>query len=583
MAGKFDKEMLKKHHFWFLFIPVAIALLLTWFGLFAEVPDAISGTEEKNAKSAGELKNVNAKSKAMIGEFAKEVKDLTTQRESMWKIAWNEQKNIFVWPKGYSVPQLDVVKNLKFGDEISDRASVRLQFRDPAVYHAEYDKLIEELKPMTFRDDWKRVLSYAEKMPKRPSSEDMWLAMEDLWIQRDILTAIDKVNLDAAKFKKVDFKNPDGSPKKDDPKHRLFRSRNWEADLQIVDDGKEIVLKGKLTNVSDRLQVTGINNSMKLKIKFSSDARREFTCVVEGTSAEVGQSLEIKPIKRKGAEDLNVINTEEFRPLAEIAEVKQEFDVRTVPIKRIEHFVIGKLSDRNYILPLRMSKFSEKEYAKETASTATPATPGSTASPSNPTSVMPPGGFGSGTGDSAATNKSQNGLERFRYIDVTEQVRRLPFAVAVVTDQTYMKDILEELANTKLRLQTTQIDWTRFHGTLNYGTPPVGSGPMMTGPMAGPGPGFDTRGGMPGSFGAAPTNNREDQFSANLLELSVYGILSIYERFPDDKQTKATTPTAVPKPKLEPEPVKTTPEPIKPIPEPAKATEPMKTPEKLKN
>ena len=31
--AKLDKEMLKKHHFWFSFILVGIGLLLAWIGL----------------------------------------------------------------------------------------------------------------------------------------------------------------------------------------------------------------------------------------------------------------------------------------------------------------------------------------------------------------------------------------------------------------------------------------------------------------------------------------------------------------------------------------------------------------------
>ena len=43
--AKFDAEMMKKQHFWLLFIPVLIGLFLAWIGLFFGVADA---TEAKN-------------------------------------------------------------------------------------------------------------------------------------------------------------------------------------------------------------------------------------------------------------------------------------------------------------------------------------------------------------------------------------------------------------------------------------------------------------------------------------------------------------------------------------------------------
>ena len=40
--AKVDKELLKKHHFWFLFIPIALGLLIAWFGLISEVDGDVS-------------------------------------------------------------------------------------------------------------------------------------------------------------------------------------------------------------------------------------------------------------------------------------------------------------------------------------------------------------------------------------------------------------------------------------------------------------------------------------------------------------------------------------------------------------
>jgi len=552
-----DKEALKKHHFWFMMVPVVIGLLVAWFGLLSEVPGATQEKQEANDKSEKALAAIKAQPKNLKDLYDAQARTLRVQREKMWKEAWNEQKDLFVWPKGYSEKQLADVKGLKFGkDNISKVNSTLQQFRDPGIYHAEYENLIKELEPMTFRgDDWKTVLSYIpHQWPRTANSEDAWLALEDLWVQRDILHAINKVNRDAARFEMVKETDKDGKPVKDNPRHRKLKSRFWELDLELVDKGAEQWLQGTLKNISPRLQVTGINNSMILNVRFSKDDKRDFPCIVEGTSAEVNQSLEIKPIKKKGEGDLNIVppGWSNDPSKMEIYSVEQEFDLRTVPVKRIEAFVFGKasLSDRNHGLTLRMSRFSDAAYKKEAA-----------AAPISAGGDKPTGGPPAATGPNAAGaevsvgSKSQNGLERNRYLDVTDQVRRMPFAVAVVTDQMFMKDILENIANSKLRFQTTQVDLARFHGTLHYysekpaggpagvamapAEPPANPGGVAApavpfprinfGPKPVPGPGIENR------YGAAPVNNREDQFSANLLVLSVYGILSIYEQFDESK------------------------------------------------
>jgi hypothetical protein len=458
----------------------------------------------------------------------------------MWKQGWDEQKDIFVWPAGYTEKQLAVVKDRKYGDPIPETDQTRRQFREPEVYHAEYKKLIEELEPMQFRDSWQRVLRYQEQFRLLPDYEDMWLAMEDLWVQRTLLLAIRDVNARAAEFKKV--APADG---KDNPKHRLFQSRNWLLDLELVEKDNKRTLVGSLKNISPRLQVMGVGNKMILKVWLARDAKTPFEFLVEGTSVEAGATLKIKSIdKHEIPVDWRV---------TELARVEQQFDLRTVPIKRVEHFVLGKLSDRNNGWSLKMAKFSDKEAQKDAKSAASP-TSGSLSGPMGSGTMGPMltgmgPGVGPASGDAnqpAANSKSQNGLERVRYVDVTDQVRRMPLGIALVTDQSYMNDILEALARTKLRLQITQVHWSRYHKELNYnsGGSPASPASGMVGsdgrpPFAGSGLG------MGSDYGSAPTTSREDQFSANLLELQIYGIISLYEKFREDGKQPEKKPDSV--------------------------------------
>jgi hypothetical protein len=191
-----------------------------------------------------------------------------------------------------------------------------------------------------------------------------------------------------------------------------------------------------------------------------------------------------------------------------------------------------------------------------------------------------------------------------RYVEVTPGVRRMPVAIAVVVDQAYMQDVLLAFANSQLKFQITQVNWNRFRGTLATGTnDPNASPDPIVGPTilsSGPGnfgEGFGPRGPKPnigpgpmgpigpgpmgpvGPFGPGspfgPTGSlatvSESQLTSGLIELSIYGVVSLYEKFvppgetpkeakvdpkpkepvadPKDKEPKSKEPVTDPKEK----------------------------------
>ncbi len=574
MAAKFDAAMLKKHHFWFLFVFVLIGLVLAWIGLFWDVPDETLKTAGEQKTKQDGLKSTQAKARSLIAGYTKQVNELQASRVNMWRQAWHDQKDLYFWPTrrpsadndpfkvidpqraffldepnhGFTEKQLAVVANRRFGEDIPNtkETAVREQFGIAENYEAAYKRLIADLQPMQCRDDnWQAVLNYIPRFGKIPTSEEIWLAMEDLWVQREILMRIHQVNLDAAKFASTSdlagqVVGMAGGLLIEKPNHRVFRSRVWRLDLQLVDENNKRVVKGSLTNLTDRLQVLGIGNALRLNI-WTGEPRRTapFPFEIEGVSVPARNTL---PIKYIPAHEL----PSEW-PARGLFKVEQVFDIRTIPVKRIEYFEIGKLSDRNNNLPLRMAKFSEDAARKEapvTASSGSESRPGPMGTPS-PMGL--PGPMGAPMGQTyegaapvlnARTREYQ--LNRLRYIDVTGQLRRMPIGFVVVTDQSYMKDIVESVANTKMRFQTTQVEWSRFHHTLYYRNPgatysgiqrgmgeeaepgPVG----RSGPMYGAGFRYNTSG---------PENSSQDQYSANLMELSVYGLLSLYEKYDEPK------------------------------------------------
>ena len=345
MAGKIDKELLKKHHFWFLFIPIIVALMVAWFGLLSEVDGEIEKTKTENEKKKNETKKTQAQPKDTLVEYDKQNSKLRSQKEILWKDGWERQKDLFVWPTGYSRDRIDFLKKFRFGEEIREELQVLELFQRAGakLYLDEYEQLVKTLEPMQFRDkDWKVVLTRdKQNWLNRPDSEDVWLAMENLWVQRELLLAVHKVNADAAAFRLV--ASPDN---KDDKKHRLFRSRTWELELWIEDQKGARVFKGKLKNISERLQVMGIGNSMVLKVE-ANPGGKKFSFEVQGTQLEAGQSMDVKTIPSHTIPaDSNI---------TEIASVRQEFDSRTVPVKRIDYLALGQFCDRDKDRYLRMA------------------------------------------------------------------------------------------------------------------------------------------------------------------------------------------------------------------------------------
>jgi hypothetical protein len=90
-----------------------------------------------------------------------------------------------------------------------------------------------------------------------------------------------------------------------------------------------------------------------------------------------------------------------------------------------------------------------------------------------------------------------------RYVDVTAQVRRLPVAMVVTVDQAHIQDFLTAFANSRLRIQTTQVHWQHSYEPIKPGSYEFGTegGAMMAGP--GGGGDADRPGGMVPGVGPA--------------------------------------------------------------------------------
>ncbi len=565
MAGKIDKEFLKKHHFWLLQGVIALGLVLAWFGLMVSVPDEISAKGEDNLKKKKVLDAAKAQSRATLSEYDKRKLELFNLRGQRWKDMWEIQKEMYEWPAVLGEDQLAKVQGLTFGDNISN-ASLLEAFK--TQLGKEYENLAKAIAPMQFNNGWQAVLRHVAAWRLTPESEEVWLALEDLWVQREIVQTLAKINEKAAKF---DPLNAAEDPSK--TRKRSFQNRTWKVDLELVDAGGAYQLKGSITNRTDRLQPYGANNGLILKVWLSDDPNaRPFEFLIQGSSLEGGKEEKIRELpKEHKIYDGRVVG---------LYRVEQVFDARTLPVKRFDKLALGYTSARHSLADLEMTPFSTKAVEAETPAAAdgAPGAPGFPPGPGGPPPgaggpMAPPGAFGAGAGDAAAKgDMSPNLLVRRRYVNRTDQVRFMPIALSVVCDQIYSADVLTALANSRLRMQIVQSHLGRFRGTISYfgegataapdGPSTPGAFPMAPGgpppsPLSRPGPmgppmGFAPPMG-PGAFGgfpglgssSAPRSSSEDVASGNLIDFSVYGIASLYEKYQAVPRKDAAAPAPV--------------------------------------
>jgi hypothetical protein len=610
MAAKLDKETMKKQHFWLLMIPVVIGLLLAWIGLFFGVAEATGEKAKQNEAAKAEVDKTKAQSKAMLTEYDKRKDVLYNLRSERWKEMWDLQQTVYEWPKALGDEQIATVKDKKFGDTISDN---RFQEAIRDQYLKEFESVAKESAPLQFAGgDWRAVLRHVPNWKRLPTSEEIWLAIEDFWVEREVVRALAKVNEDAAKFESalvMAETDPRKASLKNEPRNRTFINRTWQVDLQLVDEKGGTLIKGKIKNLTDRLQPYNATNELLLKVWLTdAENARPFLFAIEGASLEGGKEEVIKPLAKR-----HTIFEGQVKGLYR---VEQVFDVRTAPVKRLDRLALGYPSARHSQAELQMTAFSEK--AKETEAgegggaagggpgMAIPGAPGGI--PGGPGGFRGEGGpgaggpgFGEGGGGLGTTTRegTYNGLARRRYLHRTDQVRAMPIGTTVVIDQRFIPDVLASLANCKLRFQIVQSHLTRFRGSLNYqggsafgsgfgpGMPgegpggPGGPGLEGEGPGEGPGgqsfPGFPGIPGVPGAFGrggggpgtggfpgmpgfpsmpgfpgmpggflgsSSPRSSNEDQVAGSLVEFSIYGIASLYEKFQaEPKKEGDTTPT----------------------------------------
>jgi hypothetical protein len=369
----------------------------------------------------------------------------------------------------------------------------------------------------------------------------------------------------------------------EDRNHKVFRNPFWELDLTLARNAKnEYVLRGKVTNIGKHREPLDAFLVYLTNPPFDPAAKGAFLAI-EHEPVPVRESVEIKETKI----DQNL-------SIDGITGVEQVLTWRTAPVKRIDQLLIDYKSSRNAGRALRPPPWIEKATADTTApsggSTGVPSGGAMSGAPpemkGSMDAMMRGGGakFGGGSGGQGG-DKSKNGLELNRYTDPDDKlanrlnpVRHMPVAMVVILDEDQIHEFLGAFANSKLRIQVLQCHWHHTREKIkpqSEGTGTVADKGAKTGGTRPPGgkvPGEGTMGGMmagqgrmmggmagmmgmkgmtgmmPGGISGLANLNRgqedEEEAEATLVEVSVYGLGSIYSKFPPKPEETAGTTQA---------------------------------------
>jgi hypothetical protein len=591
---KVEKEVLIKQHFWILLavlIPlVLICLIVHW----TATANAIEGKKKDFEKSEKDLQGIKKpKNEKWLADLKIREDEVAQQKKVIWGEAWQRQKDLMTWPDQERLMQnvdpadRQKFENLYFGDPIP--AKICEKYSNPnGPYIDQFPPVINIVNPVNekgegmvqFKGSWEAIIpsfDWNKKDIHRPvPAEELWILQEDLAVYRELLTIIRDTNELIATF----HKNKDAvklDKSKGEIDHQIFTNPTWRLDLVVAEERNKKLFRCQMTNISQRRQPLGIY--FLIKIKGMNEPQFIFA---DGEPLPPGASL---PVKDKDGNDQG-LQTQPPRLEGESLEkVVQWFDWRTAPVKRIDQLALGYHSQRTAWRGLKtLTKWEkpkeEGSTQQDTGGESGIGGGGQMMERMNKNMGLMKGGmggmggmgggnFGGGTGE-----KTKNGLAKNRYVDVSDQVRRMPVGIAIVIDQEFIPDFLTVVANSKLRIQTTQVYWQRFHEDIKPkiaeekpadGTTPkakrtasqpraAGGGAMGAAGMGGFG-GFDMskmmgqmqnmrqmmRGGRPGAGAASAgtgqattTEGAEEDLDSNLVELAVHGIASLYEKFHEE-------------------------------------------------
>jgi hypothetical protein len=362
------------------------------------------------------------------------------------------------------------------------------------------------------------------------------------------------------------------------PTDKVYKLYNpyWEMDLSLDFEQQVIILE--LRNLLSSLQAPNVTFKMR-----AEEGGTPFDFTVQAAALTAGKSVKVKQKLPDGVK--------------EIVEVKQVLTFETAAVKRIQQVSIGSGKRPG-------GAVQGQGMGPGMGGGIVPGAPGAVGGASGPgagsahsvktlpkglaaifklkpkaeaaggaVGGMPMGGMGGmagvpgmvGGGQATENTTSENGFDMSRYVKIgdTESAnltaRRVPVGVVLVIDQDHLARVLTSFSNSKLRFKTEQVIWSRYPKAMNVlkqsypkGYGPGGMGypgafdPAYFDPKFGAGypppPGMPGGAGGMGMYGETEMPDGSAEGASAHLELVIYGIVSLYQRFPNRPETEAAPP-----------------------------------------
>ncbi len=615
MANKLDKEALIKHRFWIglgLFVAIWLVGIIvvkvsgddTKKKKYEDTKTAIEATKSKGVKTEAYQKPWN--------EFGSM---FNKQKNKIWRAAWEQQANMYTWPE---MPKPVFYPSDQFGDD--DRSDVvnRDKFRNQ-LYPEEYRELKDSklIYTVSYLGGFEKVFPpQVWDQERSPAREEIWLAQEDYWVRLEMLYIVRAALEGIVQFQQIKVDPKDKPAGVED--RRVFRNANFELNLLLVKASK-----GLGWEISDKSTIKNISVTKRTLPLATPGDTSGLPFILLQDGANYTMRIAGEPLAYEHEVPLKRIYSTDPVNLQKPFFIQQGLVWKNSPIRRIDALALGTHSHRTITSGLKVRedlKALDPEPKEEAPPPAASGAPGGAAGPGSAGtgaggSGMAGAGFGGRGSDVDATRV--NKIPRARYMHVTPQCRHLPIAMRVVLDQAHIHDFLSAAANSRLRIQITQVTFTNVSkqidppvetetdkgtsGPGRGGSGPAGGSPGGVGPGGGKAPGAGGSGGSgmgpppgmgpgkgggddadrgkmygqsgrgygggrPGSKGGfgmgggrgglagaggpggpagsgnADTGNKNQaKDTASLVELCVYGVASLYERFPP-KPPAATAP-----------------------------------------
>ncbi len=503
---KLDKETFVKHQFWFLLGGYLLIWLIAVFTLKFAAAEPIENAEKAYKASKTKLdsaKRSPKNPKTFNPPWEEYGTVFNKHKQVIWGKAWELQKGMYDWPFSFDVetPQTEISQD--------DREKYKRELYPEEVKKLQ-DAIPELLGPVELAGGFQAVFKPQKwEKDQTPSREECWLTQEDFWVKRELLVVVsDTVAREAYMF--LDKIDKEKEPQPEDVVARYrYRNQDWEITL-LIKESKDKDKKGLV--ISRDSTIKNVHPGGRVQRMASAKGEGIVFNVYQGKTF---QRFELKgePVPFGSAPPFGsdyALSGIEWTNTKQPPQMSQAFDRYTCPIRRVNAIEIGQQSCRTYTTALKPNDTLVQLDAPPGGSgdnaanalqkpgggmmgappgavpgmppapaggTAATAPGGMRGGPSNAPPGMTPGGMMGMRGGPVGPPPNptpNNEIDRNRYLqppkegnEVEKPSRHLPLALQLVVDQANMHDVLLAMANSRLRIQITQVEFHRLRDGLS--------------------------------------------------------------------------------------------------------------------